>query len=494
MDAHHLSELILDTGIILALVVQSAMLLWVIWKGRATVPYPIVFVTFAAFVIIVGVEHVIAATHLYFFPFHFILTIKAVAALSGIATVIWLPIVFPSLLTSAGNLSPILIEQNRIAENRFRSLIEATAYVVWTADPFGVITDEGGKQWRALTGMTSDIPNEEWESCCVHPEDKHITDEAWEKAAKNHAKYTIVYRIRTKESGYRWYQRTAVPVIDNESGQLEEWVGVCIDVTERRIAEQRLREAASKADAANKSKTEFLAVMSHELRTPLTAVIGFGELLYDEVLGPVNTDQRNAINRIQMSGTHLIGMIDTLLDFSGIEAGNVTVKPEVVNVNKLVTQVFEMMRPLSLQKNLQFDITCPKRLVMSTDPQKLRQILINLVGNSIKFTPQGRISIVVQEKNEKIAFRVSDTGIGIPPEAQDRVFEKFWQVRQGLTRNVGGAGLGLAIVKKFVELLGGDVYLNSIEQLAGDTRPSGSTFTVILASNMPTEGVSSGTN
>lgn len=234
------------------------------------------------------------------------------------------------------------------------------------------------------------------------------------------------------------------------------------------------REAAD----ANKAKTDFLAIMSHELRTPLTAVIGFGELLAEEVGGELNSVQKDSVRRIQLAGQHLLGVIDQVLNFAKIESGHISCSTEVVNVCKLCTETVEIMRPMSIDRKLAFSIECSKALFISTDPQKLRQILTNLLHNSIKFTRAGSVVLEIMEVEDNVVFHVVDTGCGIPKEFQNRIFDKFWQVEQGLTRTAGGAGLGLAISKKFVQALGGTIYLHS-------EVGKGSRFTVVLPTNMP---------
>lgn len=242
------------------------------------------------------------------------------------------------------------------------------------------------------------------------------------------------------------------------------------------------------AESANKAKTDFLAVMSHELRTPLTATVGFGELLADEVLGPLSASQHDAVRRIRMSGQHLVGMIDQIMDFSGIEAGKIQVRAEVISVSKIIKEVLELVRPLMIDKQLKLVTNVDKFLLMSTDPQKLRQVLINLTTNAIKFTQKGTVLIDVFSRGDEVVFQVCDTGIGIPSQYQEKIFEQFWQVKQGLTRNVGGAGLGLTICKRFVCALGGEIQIKSVcieDVYLNDGLTPGSTFTIILPSNMP---------
>ena len=244
------------------------------------------------------------------------------------------------------------------------------------------------------------------------------------------------------------------------------------------VARARLREAERSARAAaeqaSRAKSEFLATMSHELRTPLNAILGYSSLLSDGIPEPATVGQRAQLARIGVSAQHLLVLIDEVLTLSRLEAGREDVHPERCRVDELVEQTAVMVEPMAREKGLRLEWrTPPGDLVVETDAARLRQALINLATNAVKFTEDGSVTMEVREDGEALCFTVADTGIGIAPEHLERVFDSFWQVQQSTTRRVGGAGLGLAVTRRLARLLGGEVVV--------DSRPGeGSTFTLRL--------------
>ena len=233
------------------------------------------------------------------------------------------------------------------------------------------------------------------------------------------------------------------------------------------------------AEQANRAKADFLAVMSHELRTPLNAILGYADLIDAEISGPVTPTQRDQIARIKASTRHLQGIIDEILTFSRTEAGREEVRAERVDLRDVARESAALVEPLALQKKLRFSLQLPPAPAEAdTDPAKVRQILFNLLSNAVKFTERGSVRLEVREEGPAAyALRVTDTGIGIPPEHHAQIFEPFWQVSQAdapaVRRTVGGTGLGLTVARRLAELLGGSMRL---ESAAG----GGSTFTVRL--------------
>ena len=240
-------------------------------------------------------------------------------------------------------------------------------------------------------------------------------------------------------------------IVEQRTHQLEE-------------ANRELTIALEKAERAEKAKSEFLANMSHEIRTPMNAVIGFGDILADEEL---TDEQRRCVEAICDSGKHLLGIIDDILDFSKIEAGKLDVQTSECSLKHLFAKIESMMNPAALEKGLKFEIQENKGLPMNicTDPIRLEQCLINLISNAIKFTEEGHVCVNVSlwDKNNQpyIRFDVSDTGIGISPEKQKKVFESFTQADGSTSRKYGGTGLGLTITRKLAKLLGGELTLTS---------------------------------
>lgn len=239
-----------------------------------------------------------------------------------------------------------------------------------------------------------------------------------------------------------------------------------------------LRDARLVAEAANRGKSEFLAVMSHELRTPLNAIIGFGDLLSEGVSGPLGTLARNHVDRIRSSARHLLGLIEDVLAYARIEAGREEVRPEAVSVALVAREVAADMQPLAAKKGLALRLVLPTTPVqIETDPRKLRQILLNLLSNAVKFTQQGEVELTVSDVPDGEAgtatVRVRDTGDGIAPENLGSIFEPFEQVSTSPARRREGTGLGLGVSRKLARLMGGDL---RVESELG----TGSTFTLTL--------------
>jgi signal transduction histidine kinase len=250
---------------------------------------------------------------------------------------------------------------------------------------------------------------------------------------------------------------------------------------EREIAEELARRAAAAIDnaqlyqaavAANDAKSTFLASMSHELRTPLTAIIGYEELLADGITGPVTESQRQQLGRIKASATHLLGLIDEILTFSRVEAGSERAQMDVVEVRTVLEDAAALVAPLVDDRGLLLTVELPDRpQSVCTDAQKLRQILVNLLSNATKFTERGGITLSASRARRQMLFHVRDTGIGIPQQHLQQIFEPFWQVDQRANRRVGGTGLGLTVSRRLAQLIGGDL---TVESRVG----GGSTFTL----------------
>jgi PAS domain S-box-containing protein len=227
------------------------------------------------------------------------------------------------------------------------------------------------------------------------------------------------------------------------------------------------------AQAASRAKSEFLAMMSHELRTPLNALSGFSSLLEEEIYGPITPRQREALGRMRGAREHLVALIDQVLDVARVEAGSKRARPEPVALAALVHDVCESLRGTADARGLSLDVRAPDELRVQTDPGMVRQILTNLVGNAIKFSDHGGVTVRLRRDGGDAVLEVTDTGPGIDPQLHDRVFEPFFQVDPSTTRREGGVGLGLALSREFARLLGGDLTLRS-------TAGEGSTFTLRL--------------
>jgi signal transduction histidine kinase len=238
-------------------------------------------------------------------------------------------------------------------------------------------------------------------------------------------------------------------------------------------------QARSAAEHANATKAAFLATVSHELRTPMNAVLGYTALVVEEIDGPVTPQQREHLGRVAASGKHLLALIDDLLGYARMEAGEEVVRPADVTVCDIVEQSLLLVRPMAKAKALDLHVDCPNPdLVLHTDRRRLSQVLVNLLANAIKFTAAGGVHLVVRATGERVEmqvrFEVSDTGRGIAPDDQERVFEPFWRQEPAAAQRDGSTGLGLSVARQLTRLLGGDL------MLARSAVGVGSTFVVTL--------------
>ena len=224
-----------------------------------------------------------------------------------------------------------------------------------------------------------------------------------------------------------------------------------------------LARANQRLEELDRMKSEFLANMSHELRTPLNSVIGFSELILDGLAGDINQKQKRFLNNIRTSGKTLLQLIDDILDLSKIEAGKMEFHPEELDLNSVIQSAKEIVLPLAKEKKMRFEIEVGEVLPkVIADRKKVEQILFNLVGNAIKFTPEGgSIKISVREEKEESQISVSDTGIGIKEEDLETIFESFRQLDSSVTKKYKGAGLGLAITKRLVQMHNGRIWVES---------------------------------
>jgi signal transduction histidine kinase len=241
-----------------------------------------------------------------------------------------------------------------------------------------------------------------------------------------------------------------------------------------------LAQARRVAEESNLAKSEFLAVMSHELRTPLNAIMGYGDLLREEITGPLNDQQKSQVGRMLQSAWHLLSLIEDILTYSRVEAGKEEVEVTTIDVRTVALETVAAMEPAAVKKSLALSAYVPDDpLFLETDERKLRQILLNLLANAVKFTDQGNIVLTVEAGPMRGAtFHVRDTGSGIRPEHLEQVFEAFEQVDASLTRRHMGTGLGLGVSRKLARLLGGEL-------TAASELDQGSTFTLVLPSSPP---------
>ena len=364
----------------------------------------------------------------------------------------------------------------RESEERFRTLIETSAAIVWTASPEGEFVNRQ-PSWAAFTGqIEAEYSGFGWAQA-LHPEDREASVEAWKSAVAAHALFAVDYRLRRADGQWRIMAARGVPIM--EDGATREWVGTNTDITERKLAEEELSAAKDAAEAANRAKSQFLANMSHELRTPLSAVIGYSEMLEEEMEETGEAHLLGDIRKIQTNARHLLSLINDVLDLSKIEADRMTTYAETFPVDTLVRDVASTVDTLVKQKGNELVLElAPDLGSMHTDQVKLRQCLFNLVSNAAKFTEGGRIVLRASRDGGMVSISVADSGIGMTEEQLERLFQRFSQADVSTTRRFGGTGLGLAITRAFCRLLGGDVAVASVYG-------QGSTFTIQIPAELP---------
>jgi len=286
--------------------------------------------------------------------------------------------------------------------------------------------------------------------------------------------------LRTSTNECRWILWTTANRYASD-GELEAVIAFGIDITERREAEETQRELSeaqisrTRAEAANKAKTDFLAVMSHELRTPLNSIAGYTELLEMGLRGPITSEQREDLLKIRRSQRHLLSLINDLMNFAKLETGHVDLEFSNVPVNEVLAVLDALTEPQVAAKNIRYcHGRCDPSLTVWADREKTHQILINLVSNAVKFTRAGgEITIDCEDKGDRVHFHVRDTGEGIPTEKLGSIFEPFVQVKTGFTREHDGVGLGLAISRDLARMMHGELIVSS-------RIGKGSRFTLIL--------------
>ena len=268
--------------------------------------------------------------------------------------------------------------------------------------------------------------------------------------------------VNKKKNGDLYDEEKTISPIFDKNKIITHFVGTGVNISKRKIAERELIEAKEHAEESDRLKSAFLANMSHEVRTPLNGIIGFSELLADP---DFDEEQKSEfIQSIIASGNNLLTIISDIMDFSRMESGEITIRSSLINVQKLISIIKEQFAIQVEGKKLELNLTHPdhyEETAVFADAERLKQIFNNLMSNAIKFTMNGSIEIGFQPKGKMVEFYVKDTGIGIPAEFHDTIFERFMQVEAGNSRKYGGNGLGLAISKKLVELMGGKIWVVS---------------------------------
>jgi PAS domain S-box-containing protein len=318
----------------------------------------------------------------------------------------------------------------------------------------------------ALAGLDPAVhrPDAEFYMSLIHPDDRTaVADRTTRIVAGDHEKISGDYRLMRPDGTERIIQAEA-GVINDRTGRPARVVGTVQDVTEQRAARMELQMALAAARSADKAKSEFLANMSHELRTPLNAIIGFADILSMEKMAPSLTprDREYAMD-IRVSGLHLLDIINDVLDFSRVEAGSTTIRNDTIDVNALMAWVVKLLGPKAQAKDLRLTTTAaPGATAFRGDRRLIRQALLNVVGNAIKFTDIGHVSLTAARNGDNdFVLSVHDTGIGMRPEDIPAALTPFTQLENSLQRHHEGVGLGFPLAKRFVELHGGTLAVDS---------------------------------
>jgi two-component system, chemotaxis family, CheB/CheR fusion protein len=348
----------------------------------------------------------------------------------------------------------------RESENRFRVMADSAPVLIWRSGP-DRLCNWVNRGWLEFTGCSlDDVLGEGW-TARVHPEDLARYQREYQAAFDSRKPFELEFRMRRADGAYRHLLERGVPLTEG-SGEFLGYIASCTDITERTQFERELDQARREADSANRSKSEFVANMSHEIRTPMTAILGYADVLAAHLL---DEDDLHCVETIRRNGRFLLEIINDILDLSKIEAGRLEINFERIRIDSLVNEILAMMRLRSIEKGLTLEAQFASRIpeTIESDPRRVRQILINLIGNAIKFTDRGsvRLRIALDEPQSQIVFEVTDTGIGISEELQARLFRPFTQADASVTRHYEGTGLGLAITRRLAEMLGGQISVES---------------------------------
>ena len=351
-------------------------------------------------------------------------------------------------------------------KSRFENLLDLSPQVVWFGQPDGQIS-YCNPYWYQYTGLSErQTVGYGWANA-IHPDERNQVVETVQSALQEGKDYEVEFRLRKKDGSHCWFLARGRTGHD-ATGEVDAWLGIAVDIEERKRAEQE-------AWAASQAKSEFLASMSHELRTPLNAIGGYAELLALGIRGSLNADQAQDIARIRRSQQHLLTLINDVLNFAKVDAGQTEYRLTAVPVDEALRDTESMIAPQILAKGLRYTFNgAGKSASVLADPEKLQQIVLNLLGNAVKFTDSGgSITLSAAPDGGCISIRVADTGPGISAEKLDRIFDPFVQAERRLNQPVQGVGLGLAISQDLAHGMGGSV---SVESEVG----KGSTFTLEL--------------
>jgi PAS domain S-box-containing protein len=373
-------------------------------------------------------------------------------------------------------------EDLRISESKIKEWVGRYDCIVAASGQMAYDYDvPGGKIYCSdsvtkVLGYERSVEDFSWWAEKIHPDDRGEIMRRKIEWQNNFSFFDAIYRFRHKDGHYLWVRNRGYFLADDHGNAVRQ-LGMIEDVTELKKAEDAIIRAREEAEAANSAKSLFLANISHEVRTPMNGIVGFTNLLKKSGL---NCTQKEFVDIIKSSCDHLLGLIDDLLDFSKIEARKIKLDSVVFDIRSAVDDSINFISEQRKAKNLDIETKVDERINYGVigDPRRFRQIVINLLTNAIKFTPEGKIGVNISQLSlpddtAAISVEVRDTGIGIPAEKIGEIFEMFHQLDESSTKRHGGSGIGLSIVKGLAELMGGSV---AVESEVG----KGSIFTVII--------------
>lgn len=377
----------------------------------------------------------------------------------------------PCVLTVMNDITEHKRTRNALkeSEERFRMMADSAPVLIWVADESGKYVYVN-KPWLEFTGR--DLRQElgtGW-SQNVHPDDVEEYLENYARALNNRETFSLEYRLRRRDGVYRWILDHGVPrYLPDRS--FTGFIGSVIDINERKDTERTLLEAKEHAEEMALLKSTFLTNLTHEIRTPLTVILGFTSILRQGV----RSEYHRFINLIERSGRRLMHMLDSMLDLAQLEAGTLEIDAHAQSVTEIVESIALTLTPLAEERGLEINLSLPaNRCYANVDHGVLSRVLNNLLDNAIKFTENGSIDISVAREDSTIVITITDTGIGIDDRFLSQVFDPFTQESSGLDRTHQGSGLGLTVSKRLLELMGGEITVES-------KKGRGSVFTIILA-------------
>ncbi len=352
-------------------------------------------------------------------------------------------------------------DQLRASERRFQALADNSPTGIFHTDADGK-TVYVNRTWCEITGLSAEEAMGDGWRRAVHPDDRRNRLRRWQQAVRDHTTTGGgEYRIQRPDGSVVWVVGNAVPLPDGD-GSLSGYVGTLTDITQTRL----LREEKQVAERANRAKSQFLANMSHEIRTPMSGVLGTIDLLRDS---PLSDYQQRLVDTARRSASSLLDLLNDILDFSKIEAGKLDLEEIDFDLRQLIDDVHDLFAERARSKGLELETRVEPALpsLLRGDPTRLRQILSNLLSNALKFTDSGSVVVRVSGRRAdrdraEVRFEVRDSGVGLEPAATERIFESFQQADGSTTRKYGGTGLGLAISRQLVELMGGEIGVESV--------------------------------